>query len=61
MYSWNYGLRKTLLDKCLKALVSDDPSTTGYKHCWNLDGSTFIILIDHCEKNELEKVSLSDM
>ena len=33
MYSGNYGLRKTLLDKCLKALVSDDPSTTGHKHC----------------------------
>ena len=23
----NYGLRKTWLDKCLKSLVSEDPST----------------------------------
>ena len=37
MFLQNYGLRKTWLDKCLKTLASDDPSTSnmvnGTKHC----------------------------
>ena len=28
MYFWTYGLRKTWLDKSLKSLVSEDPSTS---------------------------------
>ena len=26
----------------------------GFKHCWNLHDSTFIVFVDHCEK----KISL---
>ena len=46
-------------DKCLKAPVSDDPSTSNMvnvpKHCWNLHHSTFIIFIDHCQVNWVGK------
>ena len=35
--------------------VSEDPSTSnmvrGTKHCWNLNGTTFTVFIDHCEGN----------
>ena len=51
----NYGFRKTLLDKCLKNRVSEDPwkskMLNGIKQCWNLNGTTFTIFIDHCEGN----------
>ena len=54
MYFWAEGLRKTWLDKCLKSLDSEDPSTcsmgNGLKHCWNLNQSTFAIFIDLCEE-----------
>ena len=57
MYFWTYGLRKTWLDNCLKSAVSEDPSTSnmrkGPKHYWNLNDSTFTILIDHCESNSV--------
>ena len=57
MYFWTYGLRKTWLDKCLKSAVSEDPSTSnmrkGPKHYWNMNDSTFTILIDHCESNSV--------
>ena len=37
MFLQNYELRKTWLEKCLKTLASDDPSTSnmvnGTKHC----------------------------
>ena len=59
IYFWTYGLQKTWLDKCLKSAVSDDPSTTnmvnGLKLCWNLNGSTFTIFIDHCDGNSFRK------
>ena len=59
-YFWIYGLGKTWLEKCLKSLVSDDPSTrkTGNSviHCWNLSGSTFTIFIDHSEGYSLWKI-----
>ena len=55
MYFWTYVLPKTWLDNCLKSPVSEDPSTSdmvnGPKHCWNLNDSTFTILIDPCEGN----------
>ena len=55
MYFWNNGLRKTLSDKYLKSLDSEDPSTSnmgnGLKHYWNLNDSTFTIFIDPCEEN----------
>ena len=51
MYFQNYGLRKTCLNKCLKTTISEDTSASGMvngnKHCGNLDGKTFIIVIDH--------------
>ena len=55
MYFRNYGLRKTLLEKCLKSPVSEDPLRgkvgNGPKHFFNLNGSTFTIFIDQCEGN----------
>ena len=46
---------KTCSDKCLKSLVSEDPSTSNMvnvpRQCWNLHQSTFIIFIDHCQVN----------
>ena len=53
MYFRKYRLPKRWLDKCLKSRVSADPYTdkAAYvsKHCCNLNGSTFIIFINHCE------------
>ena len=50
---------KTCSDKCLKNLVSEDPSTSnmvnGPKHCSNLHHITFIIIIDHCQVNWVGK------
>ena len=55
MFFWIYGLGKTVLDNFLKSLVSKDRSTSnmvnGPKHCWNLNESTFTMLIDPCEGN----------
>ena len=55
MYFRNDGHRKTLLDKCLKSQVLEDPLTdnvvNGQKHCWNLNYSTFTRLIDYSEGN----------
>ena len=49
MYFQNYGFRKRWLDKCVKSPVSEDPSTSNMvnepKHCYNLDDSTFTILL----------------
>ena len=51
--------KKTWLDKCLKSPVSMDISTgnmvNGPKHCSNLHENTFIIFIDHCQGNWVEK------
>ena len=59
MYFRNYGLRKTLLEKCLKSVVSQYPSTSNMvktpKHCSNLNGGTFAKFIDHFESNWLWK------
>ena len=50
-----YRLQKAWLDACLKSPVSEDPSRSnmvnGPKHCWNLNASTFTILIDNSEGN----------
>ena len=65
MYLWNYGLRKMWLHKSLKNPVSEDPWTSNMvcstKHCWNLNRTNFLIFIDHCERNWVEKICLSDM
>ena len=45
MYFLTYRLKKTCLDKCLKSLVSEDPSTSnmvkGTKKGSKLNNSTF--------------------
>ena len=55
MFFRNCGLGKTWLYKCLKTLVWEDPSigntVNGPKNWFNLNGSTFTILIDHCKGN----------
>ena len=65
MYFSTYGLRKMRLDKCLISPCSEALSTSkmvkGPKHCRKLNDNTFSIFIDPCERNEVEKVSLSDM
>ena len=57
MYFRNYGLGNTWLKKSLKCLLLEDPSTSnmvrGTKHCLNLNGTTFIIFIAHCEGNSV--------
>ena len=57
MHFQNYRLRKTWLDKCLRGLVSEDPSLSdmvnGPKHCWNLHGSSFIVFIDPCQDSSV--------
>ena len=59
MYFRNSGLRKTSLDKCPKSSVSEDPwtdkITNGFKHCYNLNNSTFSISVNHCEGNCFRK------
>ena len=46
----NLGTPKTWLDKCLKTLLSEDPSRSnmgnGAKHCWNMKDSNFTRFID---------------
>ena len=50
------------LNKCLKNPVSQDTlessMVNGNKECWNLDGTTFSIVIDDCEGNWVGKKSL---
>ena len=55
MYFRNYGLQNTWLDKCLKSPVSEDTSKSKYgkraENVFNINASTFTILIDHCKDN----------
>ena len=55
MYFSTFGPRKTRFDKFLKRPAEEDSLTSnmvkGPKPCWNLNDSTFIIFIDHCEGN----------
>ena len=55
MYFSTYGLGKTWLDKRLKSLVSEDPSTSNMvnarKHWSNLNYSTFARFIHLSEGN----------
>ena len=64
MYFWNFGLRKMLLDICLKSPVSEDPwrnnKVNGPNQCWNLNDGNFTIFIDHCEENRVRKILFSD-
>ena len=50
----NFEFPKTWLDKHQKCSASEYPRTSKIvilpKHCWNLNGGTFIILIDRCER-----------
>ena len=59
MSFWSYGLQKTWLDKCLKSLDSEDPSTSnminGPQHCSKLNDSTLNIFTDHSEDNSVGK------
>ena len=65
MYFRNYRPQKDRLDKCLKAPVwearSKDDMGNRPKHWFNLNESAFIILSDHCESDEVAKVTLRDM
>ena len=51
MYFAKTRLPKKWLDECLKARVSEDPYTDNManllKHCWNLNGSTFEVSMNH--------------
>ena len=62
MYIRNYGLPKTLLDQCLKNLVSEHPSKSnmlnGPKHSSNLKDSPFTIFLYHWEVNSWVNKSL---
>ena len=53
MYFRKYRFPKTWLDKWLKSRALDDAETEHAenvsKHCFNLNGSTIIIFINHCE------------
>ena len=55
MYSPNYGLPKTWLDKYKKSNGSEYPCKSNManlpKICRNLNGGTFIIFIDQREDN----------
>ena len=60
----NFALKKIQipkrkLDKCLKSLVSEDPSTSNMgdtpKHCWNVHHSIFIWFIDTLEVHWVRK------
>ena len=55
MYFSTCGFRKTLLDKCLKSPVSENPPTSnqvnGPKHCSKPNESAFTLFIDLCEGN----------
>ena len=56
------NLWKTWLDKCLKSLLSKEPSTRNMvnerTHCSKLNDSTFTMFINNCEGNSgLESLS----
>ena len=50
---------RTLLDKCVKSPLLEDPSTSNTaerpENLWNLYQSTFFIFIDHCQFNWVGK------
>ena len=55
MHFRKYWHRKMQLDNCLKNPVSEDPLKSsminGPENCWDMNGSTFTIFIDHCKGN----------
>ena len=65
MYFRNYGLPKTLLDQCLKSLVSDYPTKSNMvntpKHCSNLNNTSLPYLLITGKSIVLQKVSVSDI
>ena len=62
MYFRNYRLPNVRLERNQKSIASEYPRTSnmvnGPKHCWNLNGGTFVIFIDHCERNWVSKGSV---
>ena len=54
-----FPAQNTLLHQCLKSCVSQIPLTdnmaNGSKHCYNLNGSSFTIFINHCESSCIGK------
>ena len=64
MYFVNYGFRKTLLDKCLKSRVLEDPSTSKWEkgsssaQIWMAPLLPYLLITVKAIK--FEKVSLSD-
>ena len=65
MYFRNYGLPKTLLDQCLKSLLSEDPTKSNMvntpKHCSNLNNTSLPYLLITGKSIVLQKVSVSDI
>ena len=63
MYFPNYELPKTLLDHCLKSLVSEDPTKRNMvnapKHCSNLKDTPLPYLLITGKSIVLQKVSVS--
>ena len=63
VYFQNFGLQKTLLHKCLKSPVVEDPSKAKGKRsqtlCSNLNFSTFTKFIDQCERKLSREISVS--
>ena len=64
MYFRNYGLQKTWLDRCLKSLVSEDPSIGNMVNgptveIWTTTTLSYLLIT--IKIIQLEKVSLSDM
>ena len=65
-HSWCFseitGSENRAKNKPLKSPLSEEPLLTNIlkvtKHCWNLNGTTFTIFIDHCEGNWLRKKAL---
>ena len=59
MYFRKCRLRKTWLDKCLTSRFSEHPSkdnmANGWKHCCNLNNSTFTISINYCKGHYVPK------
>ena len=55
----NLRTPKTKFDKCLKSLVSKDPSTSNMadvpKHCLNLNHRIFMWFIDPCQVSRVKK------
>ena len=52
LYLYDFGMK---LPKFVKTQLDLYLITSHWKHCWNLNESTFTKFIDHCEGNWVEK------